>query len=149
MDVRLTHPLLLHRPAVYGHGLESGDLAAIGSFGGAYLAVTVLEPILDMGVLAVAKPLDRFRHGSAFYNRLHGIAHRAPHRPCPARRRWAFRFQGSRLETAIKLCAWFAAIESSADRKQPNRRLRSDTPKSTVQDIDDHRRVSRQSDRLS
>lgn len=61
--------------ALYGQGFAAGNLAAIGSFGAAYLVVIVLEPILDMGVLAIAKTMDRFRHSPVFYNRLHSPAH--------------------------------------------------------------------------
>lgn len=41
--------------ALYGHGVEAGNLVAIGSFGAAYMAVVILEPFADLGVLALAK----------------------------------------------------------------------------------------------
>jgi ABC-type Co2+ transport system permease subunit len=41
--------------ALYGHGLEASNLAAIGSFGAAYMLVVLLEPLVDLAVLAGAK----------------------------------------------------------------------------------------------
>lgn len=44
--------------AFYGQGFGAENLASVGSFGVAYLSVILLEPVLDLGVLAVAKLLD-------------------------------------------------------------------------------------------
>lgn len=41
--------------AVYGHGFGAENLTAVASFGAAYLTVVLLEPLADLGVLAVAK----------------------------------------------------------------------------------------------
>lgn len=41
--------------ALYGHGLEASNLAAIAAFGAAYALVIVLEPLVDLAVLAGAK----------------------------------------------------------------------------------------------
>ncbi|MDT1063618.1 energy-coupling factor ABC transporter permease [Paracoccus sp. CPCC 101403] len=43
--------------AVYGAGAGAGNLAAIASFGAAYMLVVVVEPLADLAVLAVAKAL--------------------------------------------------------------------------------------------
>ena len=43
--------------AIYGQGFEAANLAAIGSFGLAYMAVVLIEPIADLAVLAGAKAL--------------------------------------------------------------------------------------------
>jgi ABC-type Co2+ transport system permease subunit len=48
--------------AIYGAGFEAGNLAAIGTFGAAYMAVVLIEPLADLAVLAVAKTLKA--HGS-------------------------------------------------------------------------------------
>lgn len=41
--------------ALYGQGFTSSNLIAISSFGGAYLSVILLEPLVDLAVLALAK----------------------------------------------------------------------------------------------
>jgi len=43
--------------ALYGQGFNAANLAAVGSFGLAYLSVIVLEPLADLAVLALAKGL--------------------------------------------------------------------------------------------
>jgi hypothetical protein len=50
--------------AIYGAGFGAANLAAIGTFGVAYMAVVLIEPLVDLGVLAVAKSL-RGGQGSA------------------------------------------------------------------------------------
>ncbi len=57
--------------ALYGHGFSAENLAQIGSFGIAYMSVILLEPLIDLGVLAAAKSLDRFSRGPLFNMRLH------------------------------------------------------------------------------
>jgi len=51
--------------ALYGQGFSMANVAAITSFGGAYLLVIVLEPLVDLAVLAIAKALHALR-GSPF-----------------------------------------------------------------------------------
>ncbi|MFO0990833.1 MAG: energy-coupling factor ABC transporter permease [Hyphomicrobiales bacterium] len=51
--------------ALYGQGFSMANFAAITSFGGAYLLVIVVEPLVDVGVLAIAKMLHALR-GSRF-----------------------------------------------------------------------------------
>jgi hypothetical protein len=60
--------------ALYGHGFTVENLASIGSFGLAYMSVIILEPLVDLGVLAGAKALDRFSRGPVFNARLHQAA---------------------------------------------------------------------------
>ncbi|MDV5859756.1 energy-coupling factor ABC transporter permease [Pseudomonas mendocina] len=60
--------------AFYGHGFTSDNLAAVGSFGLAYMSVILIEPLIDLGVLAAAKALARFSQGSLFNVRLHQAA---------------------------------------------------------------------------
>lgn len=50
--------------AVYGAGFGADNLAAIGTFGVAYMAVVLIEPLADLAVLAAAKALKA--HGSIF-----------------------------------------------------------------------------------
>ncbi|QKE64553.1 energy-coupling factor ABC transporter permease [Aquipseudomonas campi] len=57
--------------AVYGHGFSSANLASVGSFGLAYMSVILLEPLIDLGVLAAAKALSRYSQGPLFNVRLH------------------------------------------------------------------------------
>ncbi|MDH1558367.1 energy-coupling factor ABC transporter permease [Pseudomonas chengduensis] len=57
--------------AFYGHGFSSENLAAVGSFGLAYMSVILVEPLIDLGVLAAAKALSRFSQGPLFNVRLH------------------------------------------------------------------------------
>ena len=47
--------------AVYGQGVGTANLASIGTFGAAYMAVVLLEPLVDLGVLAAAKALRGLR----------------------------------------------------------------------------------------
>lgn len=50
--------------AVYGAGFGAANLSAIGTFGLAYMAVILIEPIADLAVLSLAKALRG--HGSSF-----------------------------------------------------------------------------------
>jgi ABC-type Co2+ transport system permease subunit len=50
--------------AVYGAGFGAANLAAIGSFGVAYMLVVLIEPLADLAVLAAAKAIRA--QGSAF-----------------------------------------------------------------------------------
>ena len=57
--------------AFYGHGFSAENLASVGSFGLAYMSVILLEPLVDLGVLAAAKSLARYSQGPLFNVRLH------------------------------------------------------------------------------
>jgi ABC-type Co2+ transport system permease subunit len=57
--------------AVYGQGFGAENLAEIASFGGAYLLVVTIEPLIDLGVLAIAKTLHGLRHSPLLERRLY------------------------------------------------------------------------------
>jgi hypothetical protein len=54
--------------ALYGHGFAAQNLAAIMSFGAAYMLVVLIEPLVDLAVLAVAKTLARADSGNLVLN---------------------------------------------------------------------------------
>jgi len=60
--------------ALYGRGMEAGNLSSIGSFGAAYMAVVLLEPLVDLGVLAVAKRLHQLKGSPVVEPRLYVAA---------------------------------------------------------------------------
>ncbi|TSE37517.1 Cobalt uptake substrate-specific transmembrane region [Tepidimonas fonticaldi] len=60
--------------ALYGHGLEADNLANIGAFGAAYVAVIVAEPLIDLAVLAAAKALHALKRSVAVQRRLYHAA---------------------------------------------------------------------------
>lgn len=45
--------------AFYGQGFTASNAAAVAAFGGAYMLVIVVEPLVDLAVLAAAKALRR------------------------------------------------------------------------------------------
>jgi hypothetical protein len=47
--------------AIYGAGFGAANLAAIGTFGVAYMAVLLIEPLADLAVLGLAKSLKGTR----------------------------------------------------------------------------------------
>lgn len=57
--------------AIYGHGFSAENLADVASFGAAYMTVIILEPLVDLGVLAGAKALKQLSRSPLFNNRLH------------------------------------------------------------------------------
>ena len=57
--------------ALYGQGFGVENLATIFSFGSAYMAVIIIEPLIDLGVLAVAKNFDKFKDSSFVEKRLY------------------------------------------------------------------------------
>ena len=58
--------------ALYGAGAGADNLAAITTFGGAYMLVILIEPLADLAVLAGAKSLRGLRTTGLFTRRLHG-----------------------------------------------------------------------------
>lgn len=60
--------------AFYGHGFTAESLASVSSFGLAYMSVILVEPLIDLVVLAAAKVLRQFSSGPAFTARLHTAA---------------------------------------------------------------------------
>jgi ABC-type Co2+ transport system permease subunit len=57
--------------ALYGQGFGAANLAAIGSFGAAYMLVVVVEPLADLAVLAAAKGMRRLEDTGLVTRRLH------------------------------------------------------------------------------
>ena len=60
--------------AFYGQGFGAENLASVGSFSVAYMSVIVIEPILDLVVLAVAKWTDKLQGSSLLEKRLYSAA---------------------------------------------------------------------------
>jgi len=57
--------------AIYGRGLGADNLSSIATFGASYALVIVVEPLLDLGVLAMAKSLRGVFDGAFVTRRLH------------------------------------------------------------------------------
>jgi ABC-type Co2+ transport system permease subunit len=60
--------------AIYGQGFAAANLSQIASFGAAYMLVVLLEPLVDLGVLALAKRTHRRQSGPLTAARLHSAA---------------------------------------------------------------------------
>eukprot|EP00752_Nemacystus_decipiens_P018928 g16984.t1 len=61
--------------AFYGQGFGAENLANVASFGLAYMTVIILEPLVDLAVLASAKAFGSVgRNNPWFYERLHHAA---------------------------------------------------------------------------
>ncbi|MES9944945.1 MAG: energy-coupling factor ABC transporter permease [Candidatus Thiodiazotropha sp.] len=57
--------------ATYGQGMGAENMTQIASFSAAYMLVVLVEPVLDLAVLAAAKSLHQFKHGMIFHSRLY------------------------------------------------------------------------------
>lgn len=57
--------------SIYGRGFGADNLAAIARFAVSYLLVIVVEPLVTLAALALAKKMDRYARSPMFYNRLH------------------------------------------------------------------------------
>ncbi|MBJ7224169.1 MULTISPECIES: energy-coupling factor ABC transporter permease [unclassified Brenneria] len=57
--------------AIYGQGFTGENIVSILSFGGAYMSVIILEPLVDLAVLAVAKAGRRLRDSALVERRLY------------------------------------------------------------------------------
>lgn len=57
--------------AVYGHGFGADNLADVLSFGSAYLLVIAIEPLVDLGLLALVKTMHGFEGGLLLNRRLY------------------------------------------------------------------------------
>jgi ABC-type Co2+ transport system permease subunit len=57
--------------ALYGGGLGADNLAQVARFGSAYMGVVLLEPVADLGVLALAKWLHGLKGSPAVEPRLY------------------------------------------------------------------------------
>jgi hypothetical protein len=60
--------------ALYGQGFGAGNFTEIAAFGAAYMTVVLVEPLIDLAVLAAAKAL-RTLHGSPLLERRLFAAH--------------------------------------------------------------------------
>ncbi|MGO1117349.1 energy-coupling factor ABC transporter permease [Rhodovibrionaceae bacterium A322] len=60
--------------AVYGGGFGAENLAQVTSFGAAYMTVVLVEPILDLAVLAAAKNLHQLKDSKILNGRLYRAA---------------------------------------------------------------------------
>ncbi len=60
--------------ALYGHGFTTESLTSIATFGAAYMTVILVEPLVDLGVLAAAKTLRKATDNGFFNGRLHHAA---------------------------------------------------------------------------
>lgn len=57
--------------AIYGHGMGVENLSSIGTFGVAYMSVVLLEPLIDLGILALAKSLHRLNGAAVVERRMY------------------------------------------------------------------------------
>jgi ABC-type Co2+ transport system permease subunit len=60
--------------ALYGQGFGAENLSQVGLFGTAYLTVIIIEPIVDLVVLAAAKGLHSLADSKLFDSRLYRAA---------------------------------------------------------------------------
>jgi len=56
--------------AFYGHGFVPENVVQIASFSGVYLLVIVVEPVIDLAVLALAKTMSGLQGNAIFHQRL-------------------------------------------------------------------------------
>ncbi|HRO15594.1 MAG TPA: energy-coupling factor ABC transporter permease, partial [Paracoccus sp. (in: a-proteobacteria)] len=59
---------------LYGQGVSIHTFAQIGTFGVAYMMVVLIEPLVDLAVLAAAKGIRASRGSALFTRRLHHAA---------------------------------------------------------------------------
>lgn len=60
--------------ALYGQGVGADNLTAVLSFGAAYMTVVIVEPLIDLAVLAGAKMLRSLKHSAFVEKRLYAAA---------------------------------------------------------------------------
>lgn len=60
--------------ALYGQGFGVENLVAVGTFGAAYMLVVLLEPLIDLAVLAGAKALKQCSNSRSVTSRLYHSA---------------------------------------------------------------------------
>ncbi|MCX5495623.1 energy-coupling factor ABC transporter permease [Kaistia dalseonensis] len=60
--------------AFYGHGFTVENAASIATFGGAYMLVIIIEPLVDLAVLGAAKSLRGMKESGLFERRLYEVA---------------------------------------------------------------------------
>lgn len=57
--------------AIYGSGFGAENLAQVAAFSAAYMAVIVVEPLVDLAVLATVKAFHEMEGNSIFHSRLY------------------------------------------------------------------------------
>ena len=57
--------------ALYGQGFTSENLVSVFSFGAAYMSIILIEPLVDLAVLAAAKTLGNLKNSSFVNHRLY------------------------------------------------------------------------------
>ncbi|MES9988283.1 MAG: energy-coupling factor ABC transporter permease [Candidatus Thiodiazotropha endolucinida] len=60
--------------AFYGNGFGAENLIQVGSFSVAYLTVIIIEPLLDLAILATVKSLHQLKDSKLFHSRLYRAA---------------------------------------------------------------------------
>jgi len=60
--------------ALYGQGFGAENLVAISTFGAAYMLVVLIEPIVDLAVLAGAKAINQLSNSRSVNSRLYHSA---------------------------------------------------------------------------
>ncbi|MGB4360117.1 MAG: energy-coupling factor ABC transporter permease [Rhodoferax sp.] len=60
--------------AIYGQGFGAENVLNIASFGAAYMTVVLVEPLIDLGLLAAAKFLHHFKGSLVVDKRLYSAA---------------------------------------------------------------------------
>lgn len=60
--------------AFYGHGLTAENISSIATFGAAYMLVIVVEPLVDLAVLAIAKTIHALKGSPLVERRLYHAA---------------------------------------------------------------------------
>ncbi|MCB2009688.1 MAG: energy-coupling factor ABC transporter permease [Geminicoccaceae bacterium] len=58
----------------YGQGFGAENFQSVATFGGAYMTVIILEPLVDLAVLAIAKTVSPQAGNPVFTSRLHHTA---------------------------------------------------------------------------
>lgn len=60
--------------ALYSQGFDADNLSSIGSFAAAYMTVVLLEPLIDLAILAIAKTLRLLEGTSLVERSLNNVA---------------------------------------------------------------------------
>ncbi len=60
--------------AFYGQGFGAENAAQVASFGAAYMTVVIIEPLVDLAVLAIAKTAHQFQNSPLVEKRLYSAA---------------------------------------------------------------------------
>lgn len=60
--------------AIYGQGAGAANLAQIGTFGAAYVTIVLVEPLLDLAILAAVKGLHQLQDSMVFQQRFYRVS---------------------------------------------------------------------------